>query len=98
MSQDIWADAIHTKVLRTIATIQIMIHTLCEFRARLLILTSTIIPSLNLPLNGLESSVVAALNAFTVSLRGELGIMGVDVCKLKLGYFDCSGVVGRHHL
>ncbi|KAI9813121.1 MAG: hypothetical protein M1827_004341 [Pycnora praestabilis] len=98
IAPDLWSDALNVKVLGTIAITQAFLRTICEFKARLLILTPSIIPSLAPPFHGVESSIVAALEGFTSSLSAELGTMGIDVCQFKLGTFDCGGVGGKHHL
>ena len=100
IAPDLWSDALNIKVLGTIATTQAFLRTICDFRARLLVLTPSIIPSLSPPFHAVESSIVAALDAFTTSLRGELGTVGIDVCQLKLGSFDYGGrssSVGQGH-
>ncbi|KZF25997.1 DUF1776-domain-containing protein [Xylona heveae TC161] len=98
VSPDLWSDALNIKVLGTIATTQVFLRMIRDFHARLLFLTPSIIPSLGPPFHGVETSVVAALDGFTTSLRAELGTMGIDVCQLKLGTFDCGSVGGRQHL
>ncbi|KAK5016664.1 hypothetical protein LTR60_002300 [Cryomyces antarcticus] len=98
ISPEVWSDTLNVKVLNTIATAQAFVRTVCDFKARVLILTPNIISSLRPPFHGVESAVVGALEAFTTSLRGELGTLGIDVCHFKLGSFDLGGVGGKHHL
>ncbi|KAI9802231.1 MAG: hypothetical protein M1825_002952 [Sarcosagium campestre] len=95
---DLWSDALNVKILGTVATAQAFLPLITELHARLLVLTPSIIPSLTPPFHGIESSIVAALDAFTHTLAGELRPVGVDVCHFKLGIFDCGAVGGRHHL
>ncbi|KAI9698193.1 MAG: hypothetical protein M1836_004195 [Candelina mexicana] len=98
ISPELWSDALNIKVLGTIATTQSLLQTICDFKARLLFLTPSIIPSLAPPFHGVETSIVAALEGFTNTLSGELATMGIDVCQLRLGTFDCGSVGGRGHL
>ncbi|KAI9842715.1 MAG: hypothetical protein M1838_003013 [Thelocarpon superellum] len=98
IAPDLWSDALNVKVLATIATTQVFLRLICDLKARLLILTPGIVPSLSAPFHGVESSMVAALEAFTNSLRAEVGTMGISVCHFKLGTFDCGGVGGKTHM
>lgn len=95
---DAWHDALNVKVLGTIATLQALLPIIGAYKSRILVLTPSIIPSLSPPFHGIESSVIAAIEAFTQSLRGEIGAIGVDVLQLKLGTFDCSAVGGRRQV
>jgi len=98
ISPDIWSDALNAKVLNTIATAQAFLPTICEFKARVLVLTPSIVASLRPPFHGVETAIVSALEGFTASLRGELGTLGIDVCQFKLGTFDCTNVPGKQHV
>jgi len=98
VSPELWSDALNAKVLSTIATTQAFLPTICEFKARVLVLTPSIVSSLKPPFHGVESAVVGALEGFTASLRGELGTLGIAVCQFKLGTFDYGSVGGKHHL
>ncbi|KAF2201776.1 DUF1776-domain-containing protein [Delitschia confertaspora ATCC 74209] len=98
ITPELWSDALNAKVLNTIATAQVFLPTVCDFKARVLVLTPNIVSSLRPAFHGVESTVVAALDGFTATLRAELGTLGIKVCQLKLGTFDCSGVEGKHHL
>jgi hypothetical protein len=97
-SPALWSDLLNARVLSTIATTQAFLRTICEFKARVLMLTPAIIPALSPPFHAPESTIVAALAAFTSSLAGELATMGISVMHFKLGAFDCGAVGGRHHL
>ncbi|KAI9829298.1 MAG: hypothetical protein M1826_005762 [Phylliscum demangeonii] len=94
ITPDLWSDALNVKILGTVATTQAFLGVVRDFRSRILLLTPSILPSLCLPFHGMESSIVAALTAFTRSLRSELAPAGADVCQLKLGAFDLGG---RNH-
>lgn len=98
ISPELWSDALNAKVLNTIATAQIFLPTICDFKARVLVLTPSIVASLRPAFHSVESTVVAALDGFTATLRAELGTLGIHVCQFKLGTFDCTAVEGKHHL
>ncbi|KAI9894678.1 MAG: hypothetical protein M1814_002034 [Vezdaea aestivalis] len=88
ISLDAWSDALNTRILSTVASTQAFHGALTAFKARILIMTPAIVPALSPPSHGIETSVVAALDAFTSSLYGELSPQGVSVCHFKLGNFD----------
>ncbi|KAF2270648.1 DUF1776-domain-containing protein [Lojkania enalia] len=98
VSPDLWSDALNAKVLNTIALTQAFLPTICDFKARVLMLTPSIVTSLRPPFHSVETAVVSALEGFTASLRGELGTLGINVCQFKLGTFDYSNVGGKQHL
>lgn len=98
VSAELWSDALNAKVLNTIAVTQAFLPTICEFKGRVLLLTPSIVSSLQPPFHGVESAVVGALQGFITSLRGELGTLGIEVCHLKLGTFDFSSAGSKHHL
>lgn len=98
ISPELWSDALNAKVLHTIAVTQALLPTVCEFKARVLMLTPSIIPSLRLPFHSVETAVVKALEGFLASLRAELGTLGIDVLQFHLGTFDYSHVGPKHHL
>ncbi|KAF2799133.1 DUF1776-domain-containing protein [Melanomma pulvis-pyrius CBS 109.77] len=95
ISPELWSDALNAKVLNTIAITQAFLPTICEFKARVLVLTPSIVASLRPPFHSVETAVVSALEGFTASLRAELGTLGIDVCQFNLGTFDCTGVGGK---
>ncbi|KAI9759635.1 MAG: RNA-binding component of cleavage and polyadenylation factor [Chaenotheca gracillima] len=96
LSPDIWSDALNAKIIAPIATTQAFLRTISEFKSRVLILTPSIIPSLTPPFHSIESSVVAALGAFTTTLTHELNTLAIDVSHLKLGAFDLAGISAKH--
>ncbi|PVI08176.1 DUF1776-domain-containing protein [Periconia macrospinosa] len=98
ISPELWSDALNAKVLNTIAVTQAFLPTICDFQARVLMLTPSIVSSLRPPFHGVETAVVSALEGFTASLRGELGTLGIQVCQFKLGTFDCTHVGTKHHV
>lgn len=95
---ELWSDALNAKVLNTVAVVQAFLPTVCEFKARVLMLTPNICASLRPPFHSVETTIVSALEGFTASLRGELGTLGIDVCQFKLGTFDYGHVGGKQHL
>jgi NAD(P)-dependent dehydrogenase (short-subunit alcohol dehydrogenase family) len=98
ISPELWSDALNAKILKTIALTQTFLPTVCELRARVLMMTPGIVSALRPPFHSVETAVVSALEGFTASLRGELGTLGIDVCQFKLGTFDYSHVGAKHHL
>jgi NAD(P)-dependent dehydrogenase (short-subunit alcohol dehydrogenase family) len=95
---ELWSDALNAKVLNTIAVTQAFLPSICEFKARVLMLTPSIVSALRPPFHSVETAVVSALEGFTASLRGELGTLGIEVCQFKLGTFDYTRVGGKQHL
>lgn len=98
ISTELWSDALNAKVLNTIAVTQAFLPTICDFKARVLVFTPSIVASLRPPFHGVETTVVSALEGFTASLRQELGTLGIDVCSFRLGTFDCTQVGGKQHV
>jgi len=98
VSPELWSDAFNAKVLNTVAVTQAFLPTICDFKARVLMLTPSIVSSLRPPFHGVETTVVSALEGFTASLRKELGTLGIQVCQFKLGTFDCTHVGGKQHM
>jgi NAD(P)-dependent dehydrogenase (short-subunit alcohol dehydrogenase family) len=98
VSPELWSDALNAKVLNTIAVTQALLPTVWEFKARILMLTPSIIASLRPPFHSVETTIVKALEGFLTSLRAELGTLGIDVLQFHLGTFDYSHVGPKHHL
>ncbi|KAF2682513.1 DUF1776-domain-containing protein [Lentithecium fluviatile CBS 122367] len=98
VSPELWSDALNAKVLNTIAVTQAFLPTVCEFKARVLMCTPSIVSSLRPPFHSVETAIVGALEGFTASLRGELGTLGIDVVSFRLGTFDCTHVGSKQHL
>ncbi|KAF1992157.1 DUF1776-domain-containing protein [Aulographum hederae CBS 113979] len=89
------SDALNAKVLAPIATIQAFTPLLLEARARLLVLSPSIISSLRPAGHALEATVGGATQGFVASLARELGPRGVHVCEFRLGTFDQGSLRGR---
>lgn len=98
ISPEYWSDALNAKVLNTVATTQAFLPVVCQFKSRILLLTPNVVSSLRPPFHGVESTVVGALEGFASSLSGELSTIGIDLCHIKLGTFDCSGVGTKQSL
>jgi NAD(P)-dependent dehydrogenase (short-subunit alcohol dehydrogenase family) len=98
VSPELWSDALNAKVLNTIAVTQAFLPVVCEFKARVLMCTPSIVSSLRPPFHSVETAVVGALEGFTASLRGELGTLGIDVVSFRLGTFDCTHVGSKQRL
>ncbi|OJD32910.1 uncharacterized protein BKCO1_3500081 [Diplodia corticola] len=98
ISPEYWSDALNAKVLNTVATTQAFLPVVCQFKARVLLLTPNVVSSLRPPFHGVESTVVGALEGFATSLSGELSTIGIDLCHIKLGTFDCSSVGNKQYL
>jgi len=98
VSPELWSDALNAKVLNTIAVTQAFLPTICEFKARVLMCTPSIVSSLRPPFHSVETAVVGALEGFTASLRGELGTLGIDVVSFRLGTFDCTHIGSKQRL
>lgn len=94
---ELWSDALNAKVLNTIATAQAFLRIVRECQSRILVMTPSIVSSLQPPFHGVESAIVGAIDGFTASLRGELATLGVSVCHLKLGNFDMSRASGSQN-
>lgn len=93
-----FSDAINTKVLNTILIAQAFLPTVCDHKARVLMLTPNTISSLRPPFHAVESTVVSALEGFAASLGAELNSLGVDLCQMKLGTFDRGSLGAGQHL
>ncbi len=65
---------------------------------KILLLTPSIIPSLAPAFHIPESTITAALNAFSLSLTAEVGPLGISLTHLKLGTLDTSGLVPKNQL
>lgn len=96
ITPEVWSDALNTRVLGTIATAQAFLRTICDFKARLVIATPTVAPSLKLPFHGVETTIVSAIEGFGATLKGELATQGVRVITLKLGAFSSTDTSGHH--
>jgi NAD(P)-dependent dehydrogenase (short-subunit alcohol dehydrogenase family) len=95
LAPELWSDALNTKVLTTIEVAQAFLPSICELKARILVLTPNVVASLKPAFHGMESTVIGALEGFTTTLQRELSTMNIDVCQLKLGNFDFSGLGTR---
>ncbi|KIW04068.1 uncharacterized protein PV09_04886 [Verruconis gallopava] len=98
IAPQLWSDALNTKVVATITIAQAFLPSICEFKARLLVLTPNVVASLKPAFHGMESTIVNALDGFTTTMRRELSTLGISVSQIRLGNFDFSRDGARNHL
>ena len=65
---------------------------------QVLFLTPSIIPSVCPAFHTPESTIAAALSAFSVSLSAELSPLGISLTHLKLGAFDTTPLIPKNQL
>jgi hypothetical protein len=82
----------------TVEIAQAFLPSVCEFKARILVLTPNVVASLQPAFHGMESTIIGALEGFTTTLRRELSTLDIKVCQLKLGNFDFGGLGARNHM
>ncbi|KAH8813063.1 hypothetical protein F5884DRAFT_672795 [Xylogone sp. PMI_703] len=108
------SDVLNTRLFNTILTTQTFLPTLAALplqhphsqngiwtqppKPSVLVLTPSIIPSLNPAFHVLESSMVAALTSFTQVLSAELSPLSIPVTQLQLGTFDFSNFSAKNQL
>lgn len=95
VSSEEWSDALNAKVLNTIATTQLFLPAVTEHKAKILLLTPSVTPSLKPPMHAVESTVYGALEGFASSLAVELKDDGVSVSQFKLGNIDIPFVSAK---
>lgn len=95
VSSEEWSDALNAKVLNTIATTQLFLPSVIEHKAKILMLTASVTPSLRLPGHAIESTVYGALDGFAASLAAEMKDERVAVSHFKLGNIDIPSVTIR---
>ncbi|KAI5847094.1 hypothetical protein DFP73DRAFT_475139 [Morchella snyderi] len=91
---DHWSDTLTLKLLAPLLTTKLLLRSICEARARILLCTPNIIAPLAPPFHAPECAAVAALHAAADVLRREMAPAGVSVCVLKLGTFDTAAAAG----
>ncbi|CAN8100806.1 unnamed protein product [Discula destructiva] len=97
-----FADLFNTHLLHPILTIQAFLPLLTarlpsaseKPPPKVLVLTPSIITSINPPFHAPEATVCSALSAFTDVLAGELRPLSIPVTHLQLGTFDFAGFTG----
>lgn len=92
LSPEIWTDALSSKVISSINVTRTFLPLLVRYQSRILVLTPNIIHALKPVQNAIESVSVAALEAFTETLRRETSLVHVQVSQLKLGAFNFGPV------
>lgn len=85
-----WSDTLNLKLLSPILTTKLLLRSICETRARIVICTPNIIAPLSPPFHAPECAAVAALHGIAASLRRELAPSAVGVCLVKMGTFDTA--------
>ena len=95
VSSEEWSDALNAKVLNTIATTQLFLPSVTKHKAKVLVLTPSVTPSLKLSMHAVESTVYGALEGFTSSLAAEMREDGVSVSQFKLGSIDVPSVKAK---
>ena len=97
-----FADLFNTHLLQPILTIQAFLPLLTSrlqpvgekwVPPKVLVLTPSIISSINPPFHAPEATVCSALSAFTEVLTAELRPLDIPVTHMQLGTFDFSGFV-----
>ncbi|KAK3719034.1 hypothetical protein LTR37_004598 [Vermiconidia calcicola] len=95
VSSEEWSDFLNAKVLNTIATTQLFLPSITKHKAKVLLLTPSVTPSLKPPMHAVESTVYGALEGFTTSLAAEMRQEGVTVSHFKLGNIDIPSVTAK---
>ncbi|KAK3706331.1 hypothetical protein LTR37_012846 [Vermiconidia calcicola] len=95
ISSEEWSDYLNAKVLNTIATTQLFLPSITEHKAKIILLTPSVTPSLKPPMHAVESTVYGALEGFTSSLAAEMRQEGVTVSHFKLGNIDVPSVTAK---
>jgi NAD(P)-dependent dehydrogenase (short-subunit alcohol dehydrogenase family) len=95
LGSDVWTDALSTKVLSSINVTRVFLPLLSHNQSRILILTPSIINTLNPSQNGVESVSVSALEAFTRTLRRETKAHNVSVSHIRMGSFDFGSALSK---
>ncbi|KAJ4418042.1 hypothetical protein N0V82_005796 [Gnomoniopsis sp. IMI 355080] len=97
-----FADLFDTHLLHPILTIQAFLPLLTarltsaseKSPPKVMVLTPSIISSINPPFHAPEATVCSALSAFTDVLAGELRPLSIPVTHVQLGTFDFTGFTG----
>lgn len=95
ISPETWSDSLNAKVLNTILTTQQLLPLVLNFKSRVLLLTPSIVSSLNPPHHAIQSTVIGAINGFAASLASELRLSKLSLCHLKLGHLEMPGSQSR---
>lgn len=97
-----FADLFDTHLLHPILTIQAFLPLLTarlnsaseKSPPKVIVLTPSIITSINPPFHAPEATICSALSAFTDVLAGELRPLSIPVTHIQLGTFDFTGFTG----
>lgn len=83
-----WCDAFNTRIIDSIILTQSFLPLLVDFKSRILLLSPSIVSSLQPAFHGVESTVIGALDSYATTLSREVKPLGVQVCQVKLGSFN----------
>jgi len=83
-----WSTLINSRILKLVLYTQYLLPLLHESQAKVLLLTPSIVPSLNLSGHALQSTIYGALKGFTSSLASDLLLQNISFCHFKLGHID----------
>ncbi|CAK1364002.1 hypothetical protein CB0940_04028 [Cercospora beticola] len=89
-----WSDALNTRLLNPITTTQLFLPIL-QPGSKILLLTPSVTPSLQLPLHSPETTTYHALESFLRTLSTETKASGIQVSHFKLGNIDIPAVTAR---
>ncbi|KAM3420111.1 hypothetical protein BST61_g3413 [Cercospora zeina] len=89
-----WSDAFNTRLLQPITTLQLFLPIL-QPHSKILLLTPSVTPSLQLPLHSSETTTYHALESFLRTLSTETKSSGIQTCHFKLGNVDIPAVTVR---
>jgi NAD(P)-dependent dehydrogenase (short-subunit alcohol dehydrogenase family) len=94
-STEEWSDVINAKVINTITNTQLLLPAILRHKARVLLLTPSVAPSLSLSSHSMESAVYGALQGFAASLAAELKEDDVPFTHIKIGSMDIPAITAK---
>ncbi|KAI5786408.1 hypothetical protein DFH27DRAFT_575396 [Peziza echinospora] len=92
LTPDVWSDTVNVNVLQHIVVARSCLRLLALARGRIVVLQSTIVPSLAPPFCALETVVGRATQGWVEAFEREVRPLGVGVALVKVGNVD--GVTG----
>lgn len=88
---DTWKDLLNSKILGPVCLLSNGLMDLVRtYNSRVLLVTPTILGSLNPGFHGAESMITAALNALALSMSRELAPLRIPFVHIKMGSFDVN--------
>ncbi|SMQ50222.1 unnamed protein product [Zymoseptoria tritici ST99CH_3D7] len=94
-SSEEWSMVLNAKVLNTVATTQLLVPAVTRHKARVLLLTQSVAPSLRLASHSMESAVYGALQVFAASLAAELKEDDIPLTHIKIGSMDIPAISAK---